>query len=1168
MTRRRTAAGLTALAAITGALVFGGVTAANADAGLEITTTTVDYGGFSINGTFDDANGSNTIELRLGTLAEPGGIICGSATQIPGGTWVCNTSMDPGVYTVTARQLGSPGVDRSDTANITVVPPLPDYDNGDPVVITAGDLPSFGGDVTAPNGDMTVSIAGIGTCSTGAYPGPGYTWSCEVAEVADAAPGDYALSVTQTSNGVTSAAVTATLRINPGPITITSPADGSAIPWTGVPTSISGTVLDPGEGDVQLYYLGEADLCTATPSASGAWSCNSPGALALGSYPISATQNVGPGPFVGSQFDVVVPTPNVTSDNPMLVPYGGSSTIGGTVAYPSGIVEVTVPSLPGVGCSFVIDAAGPWECLIALDAEPAGTYTVEIVHTVMGATSAAPATVELRIGQAAPANPVIDSPLDGAVLTSGGGNWLTVTGQAPLGYPVSLYSYYDDFPQCVNLTVDYNATWTCSIDLPSGVGYLYAYQDQDGSGSLSPTITVTVQEPSGSTAPTLNCTFSPNGGFTASSPQQMATFQLSRVYTNDGKGDGNSFGAQGNCGGSTGSPFPSYDSGLDFVQISECEPSCAASGLAPGIYEVYYTRSEFDQTPGLSFEPHSYVFTIPEAPAITTVASTVNSVVLSGTATAGDGVRIVGGNGANLCTTTASTGGTWACQFPKSNASSARAISINQPSGGMSAYSASRSIPVFVAPVLPTLPVEPPVTLETWFLEFGGDLSNLKPGDKFTLSVSGMPVGTEIEIWMHSDPVLLGTATGTGLPMALNLQVPKDIASGAHEIKMIAVTPLGTNYFYTSDATVLGGASPEKPLDTIEDPKGLDDTAGSGGNGGSSADRDDPGAPSGISGTIAPLQAILDNPGAIAVAGGLALALLFLVALPTELLNSSLSSNTSRLGRVYGAIDSAMTRAQNWLIKKTHSRALVAIILVALVAVIYGFVDPGFGFDIVSLRLVLSLAIAFFLLSFVASWVSGIIIRRAWGAMAIVALQPSIILFAVVGVIVARILDFSPGFLVGVAIGLELLQASKHVAARAVFVQIAVVTGFALAAWVVYSLFTPGNDFVGMLLEDTMVATTAEGLTGALIAVFPLKFLDGRELWEVSKRLWAAAFLIVGTAFALLVLPTAISGTNVADIVAWLIVFAVFGGVSFGVWLIFVRADKRASAAEKERIDA
>jgi hypothetical protein len=243
-------------------------------------------------------------------------------------------------------------------------------------------------------------------------------------------------------------------------------------------------------------------------------------------------------------------------------------------------------------------------------------------------------------------------------------------------------------------------------------------------------------------------------------------------------------------------------------------------------------------------------------------------------------------------------------------------------------------------------------------------------------------------------------------------------------------------------------------------------------------------------------------------------------------------------------------------------------VITTIIAIVYGFVDPGFGFDIVSLRLVLSLAIAFFLLSYGASWISGLIVRRAWGATGIVALQPSIILFAIVGVIVARILDFSPGFLVGVAIGLELIQASKKVSARAVFVQVAVVTGLALAAWVAYSFFSPGDAFLGRLVEDTLVAVTAEGLTGALIAVFPLRFLDGRELWEVSKRLWVTAFLVVAVAFALLVLPTAIQGTDVADYGTWLLVFAVFGAISLTVWLVFARAAAREERAEESKVDA
>jgi len=1164
MTRRRTAAGLAALAAITGTLVFGGVTAANADAGLEITSTDFTYNGspIAIQGTVDTVNGLNTIAVRLGT-SPTGGIVCAAATFTTPTTWTCNTSFPPGSHVVTAWQTGTP--DRSDTETLLVRVPQTDITTADPGSAWNGGTFNLEGIATYPGASTTVDISptfGASDCvltddpiTTGLDP-----WNCVLSTVG-VAPGSYQIPVTQTLGAApTAPPIMFTLNVTAAPITITSPAYNSQVVWTGAPTPISGTVLNPGVGNVDVYYLGEVNLCSATPAPNGTWSCTPSVAFNPGFYPIAAQQYID---FVGSQFTVVVPRPVVSSANPMLVPYGGSGTIGGTVTYPSGTVEVTVPSLPGVGCSFTVVAAGPWECPIALDAEPAGTYAVEITQTVMGATSQSPAVVELRVGQPAPAEPVIDSPIDGAVLTSGAGDWLTITGRAPLANTVDLYPDGMYYLQCDDMTVDYNATWSCTIDLGSGPHELVAY---DSSGVWSAPVDVTVQEPLGSTAPTLNCGFSPNGGFAVSSPQQMATFELSRVYTVGGSNLGNNFGLQGNCAGSTGSPFPADNGELYFQQIDECLPTCSESGLVPGIYEVYYTRSELDPTPGLSFEPHSYLFTIPEAPVIASALSTTNSVVLGGTATSGDAVRILSGNGTILCSTTATAGGNWACQFPKSNAPSAHAISIDPPSGGMSAFSASRRIPVAIAQTLPTLPdtgSTPP--LVSWFLEFGGDLSNLKPGDKFTLHVSGMPVGTEIEIWMHSTPVLLGTATGTGEPMALKLQVPMDIESGDHEIKMVAVTPLGTNYFFTSDATVLGGTVPDKPLDTIEDPKGLDDTPGTGGG---SGDHNDPGAPSGISGTIAPLQVILQNPSAIAIAGALALALLFLVALPTELLNSSLSSNTTRLGRVYGTIDSAMTRAQNWLIKVTHSRAVVAILLVLIIAVVYGFVDPAFGFNIVSLRLVLSLAIAFFLLSFVASALSRIVIQRLWGAMAVVAIQPSIILFAILGVIVARILDFSPGFLVGVAIGLELIQASKRVAARAVFVQIAFVVGLSLVAWIVYSLFTPGNDFFGMLVEDTMVATTAEGLTGALIAVFPLKFLDGRELWDVSKRLWAAAFLIVAVAFALLVLPTAIAGTNVADYVTWLIVFAVFGGLSFAVWLIFVRADKKASPAEKEKVDA
>jgi hypothetical protein len=670
--------------------------------------------------------------------------------------------------------------------------------------------------------------------------------------------------------------------------------------------------------------------------------------------------------------------------------------------------------------------------------------------------------------------------------------------------------------------------------------------------------------------PVLDCAFQPSG-VTISAPPPTTIFIYALVPS---LGQGWILADQGYCGGSPGYLDESV-AAWDYTPVAGGEnggcttSGCTLTGLAPGIYEVYYFGTGGETEGDGSFD---YLFRVPEAPTAS-VASSGNSIALSGAASAGDTVRVVGGSGGTLCETTASGAGAWACGFSASTETSARAISIDPQSGGMSAYSASSSIPVFVAPITPPatpvtsiapiVPLPELPTLVQWLLSLDGDLMNLKPGDTFSLTVAGVPAGWTIEVIIHSTPRSLGTVVATGELQTLEFTVPGDIESGDHRIEIAATTPLGTSYFENYDARVIGGVDPvaEEPGETPIDPESTTGTGPSGG----AVDRSDPAAPSALTGSLAPLEAIAANPVTVAIAGGLALALLFLVALPTELLNSSLSSNTSRLGRVYGTVDRAMTRAQDWLIRFTRSRAIAAGLLVVVVAVIYGFVDPGFGFDVVSLRLVLSLGIALFVLSFVASWISGIIIRRAWGALGVVAMQPTIILFAIIGVIVARILEFSPGFLVGIAIGLELLQASKRVTARAVFVQLGVVTGLALAAWIVYSVFTPGDDFVGMLVDDTMVAITAEGLTGALIAVFPLKFLDGRELWEVSKRLWVAAFLLVSVAFALLVLPTAIDGTDVADYGVWLLVFAVFGAVSFAVWLIFVRADKRA-AAEHEKV--
>jgi hypothetical protein len=1024
-------------------------------------------------------------------------------------------------------------------------------------------------------GSITVAVtnsAGTTTCTTD-YLATEETWNC--LPPLEYGTNTITATATETDDPGNPLSTAAPIVITYGgtqSATITSPPDTSS---SSTAATFSGTAAQMGSVTLRARPVGSSDpgdfvdICAPAPvDAAGNWSC-------VASFPERRIWTVqaqsvtltgldyGPPATQTFTFDNERPDTTVVSTPGLLrldaTPGATGSTVSTVWRYfadaaDTGSVVATCPAAASQAC------AVPGTPLAGLYLASSNAYANDAGSSDRGDF--------VRI----PAAPVItgtDESVPGQLSVAG---TFDTTFSEPFGQVtgdgtpvVDILDADSSVVLCGDIELAPSGDWNCTTAAPAGTFDYVAVartstpigtsnaQDvfSPGTSARSNVVTTTVDP---IVVPDLVCSFGPASA-SISSPHPMGVYRLYPGFES-GSGWFYDLADQALCNGASGTTFPNGTEFEGFL-VTSCDPDCTPSGLEPGWYEVYVE----------SGDGFSYIFTVPETPVFAATASSGSNVITTGTGTPQDRVQVQRTDGGVLCSTTVSASGAWACTFPRSSATSARVIAIDPSSGGMSSYSAARSIPVRTVQLPTEAPTEVPVAALTWLLQFGGDLTKLKPGDTFTVSIDGMPSGWTIEMWMHSTPQLLGATTATGAPMTMTLTVPENIESGAHEIEMVATTPNGTSYFERTDAMVLSSSTTDG---TPAEDAPTDDEAAAGGTGGGagSADRADAAAPSALSDALAPISAIVANPGTLAVAGGFALALLFLVALPTELLNSSLSSNTSRLGRAYGAVDSAMTRAQDWLIRVTRSRAIAAGILVVIVAIIYGFVDPRFGFDLVSLRLVLSLALAFFLLSFVASWISGMIIRRAWGAMGVVAMQPSIILFAIVGVVVARVLEFSPGFLVGIAIGLELVQASKTVVARAVFVQLGVVTGLALAAWIAYSLFTPGDDFAGMLVEDTLVAVTAEGLTGALIAVFPLTFLDGRELWEVSKRLWAAAFLIVATAFSLLVLPTAIEATDVGDYGVWLLVFAVFGLVSLAVWLVFARAERRAARADAEKVDA
>ncbi len=600
--------------------------------------------------------------------------------------------------------------------------------------------------------------------------------------------------------------------------------------------------------------------------------------------------------------------------------------------------------------------------------------------------------------------------------------------------------------------------------------------------------------------------------------------------------------------------------------------TCNYSALEPGVWNFYSAQVE------AGFESafrDDYVM-IPTQPGpLSAVVQPDRSVVFSGTGAPGYRVIVRGAGGNDVCSSLVGGGGAWQCTASlAAGTASYRAIQqsvgfIASPSGegvadlslnGFSTYTAARSVTVPAAPVV--VPPSPAAVVPTplpWALE-GYDGEPLTPGQRLSLAATGLPAGTAVVVEIRSTPQVIGTTVADALgAFALDVTIPTDLEPGDHTLVAIATPPGGVASPVVIPVSVVAAPVIDPAKESVESiaPEKTDVAAtGEGAAGSGLVDRSDPAAPSAISDSIPTIDRIFRTPLLAITAGGIALAILLLVAFPAELLNSTLAENTRRLGRWYAAIEGRFDRATEWFASVTRTRALAAAILVVLTSLIFGFVDPDYGFDPVSLRMTISLAIGLFIITYGASWISGAIIERVWDIPTRVGLQPAALVFAVLGVIVARLLEFSPGFLVGLVIGLDLLTrvGAPH-RVRAVITNIGVMVGLALLAWVGFSivsgLATGEPSVLSLLVSDALVATTSEGLTAALAALMPLGFLQGHEIFRRSKLLWAAVFTAVAVLFALIVLPTA-SGDqgDVADVGFWMLIMVIFAVVTLTLWAV------------------
>jgi len=594
--------------------------------------------------------------------------------------------------------------------------------------------------------------------------------------------------------------------------------------------------------------------------------------------------------------------------------------------------------------------------------------------------------------------------------------------------------------------------------------------------------------------------------------------------------------------------------------------TCDLSGRAPGYYRYRVSQSATDG------EVDRY-FSVPSTPTLSVTPSGSGRAVLSGNVTdgevdsVGDPVHVVvDGNSPKCDGSTVTANGTWSCIITglKAGTHSFQAFvqdanpgnrDIGFPThitGGLSGGSNIVSARIHVTGTPTDAPS--PTDFSSWFFTVTGiDLNNVHPGDTFTVSGTDLPPGATVSGELHSKAVSIGSAVvqpdGT---FSLPVTVPADFPAGAHTIVM-TLTPPGSSavdsqqplkVVTTSDST---GSGDDPASGDLPTPLGSGEAPG--------VDHHGPNSNI-LTHGLNSIADVVAHPAKIPAAIEIGLVLLIFAVLPGHLLNATLAEQYERFTK---------RRAQRrrgpgrWarIVAFLHRAPFVAgLALTTVTALLFGFADPRFGFSLASLRLFLGLAIALALVSYLTNAVVSRIMQGRWRVDVEVNLRPLGLILTVVGVVVSRLFDFSPGFLIGLVLGLVISEKRlAQYAWRAVLLRTSILLGLALLAWLAFSLFDAkeeGGTFVTELAIETLVAITTEAVVGLMVELLPLKLLEGEKLYEKSKVLWGGLYLLTVFIFVVAVVPWEGNWAELgSSLWTWIGIVVGFGIVATGVYLYF-----------------
>lgn len=282
-----------------------------------------------------------------------------------------------------------------------------------------------------------------------------------------------------------------------------------------------------------------------------------------------------------------------------------------------------------------------------------------------------------------------------------------------------------------------------------------------------------------------------------------------------------------------------------------------------------------------------------------------------------------------------------------------------------------------------------------------------------------------------------------------------------------------------------------------------------------------------------------------------AIILLLLVGLPSALLGQTLSENYDRM---FGRLSAAARRAKGTLSAVKSPPWVLIAVGVTLATVISAFVDPGFGWNLGSVRMLLSMGIAFTLES-----VAGWFVIRAVLAKTDPELNPKpefkfgSLLIVLIAVVLSRIVGFEPGIVFGLVVGLTFgasLASARN--ARVKLVGLGWAFGIGLVGWLGYSLLSGATGWLAVFSAETLSAVAISSLAALPVALLPFAGLDGGVLFRWNRWAWAGVYTAALFVFFIVLMPMPFSWGGVGSPLAtWVLLYIAYAVFAVVVWLWF-----------------